>query len=333
MKRLALVACTLLAACGEPPTAADAPAPTAGRLEAVSTVAPVADSARAEPPSEVPPVEAPTAPTAEEADRDGRFALLIGIDDYPGRDADLPSGAVDLRAMRRLLVETYGYRPEHVLTLQDGRATRGAIRRAIRDHLGRADASALLYFSGHGVRLDENTGRADAERDRRDEAVYVWADDGRRGSLVADDEVGAWAGALGARHVLVVLDACHSGTGARGDGGAPAKEVPLKWIEGRLDPAAPWRRPPTAARRPVVLLAATRDDEQAYAGEDGAPSLFTGVLTDVLAAAPPDLPLADAMRTVVARVRVLSRNIGDEHTPQLEGDAGHAVGDVLPRAP
>ena len=56
------------------------------------------------------------------------------------------------------------------------------------------------------------------------------------------------------------------------------------------------------------------------------------MLTQALASAATDAPLADVMRRVAARVRAASRNLGSEHRPQLEADAPLTVGDVFPRA-
>lgn len=344
--RALLLGIALLAACADP-----APPPTAAPSETgVASVATdtatdtasraSADSVPAEAPAPEPKAAVPSAPTAPASaapgtepapPADGRYAVLVGIDDYPGDASDLPSGAHDLRAMRALLVGRFGYPAAHVLTLQDRRATRGAVRRAIRDHLGRADVSALLYVSGHGVRLAGNVGRADAERDGRDEALYVWADDGRHSALVTDDEVGAWMGALPARHAVVVLDACHSGTGARGGDGPKAKEVRAVDVEDLLDPTAPWTRPAPAASRTVVSLAAARDREVAFSGTDGEPSVFTAALTDVLGRVAAESPLADAMREVSDRVRAVSRAYGSEHHPQFDGGVGLTVHDVFSR--
>lgn len=276
------------------------------------------------------------------APEDGRFALLVGISDYPGTRDDLPSGQHDVEAMRRVLVERYGYRPTNVRVLIDGDATRGAIRTAIGAHLGQARTTALLYVSGHGVRLASNPGLADAEPDGRDEALYVWADpasggaSGARGALILDDEIGAWTDQLGAKRVLVVLDACHSGTGARGrrEGAPPVKEVMIDSLS--LDPAAPWMTPseapsaaPVASGERTILLAAARAREQAYAGLEGEPSLFTRILTEVLAEAPADWPLADAMASVRGHVESVSRGYGQMHSPRLEGGGALALADLL----
>jgi len=338
----AFAAVLLVSACVDPtppPPAPEAAAATRADTSAPGdrppTDAPAAESTRVEPDpvplADVPPKTATPSPIPEPEPDDGRYAVLVGIDDYPGDGSDLPSGAHDVAAMRALLVGHFGYRPDRVRTLTDRGATRGAIRRAIRDHLGRAQTSALLYVSGHGVRLDGNTGRADAERDGRDEALYVWADDRRHSALIADDEIGAWMGALAARHAVVVLDACHSGTGARGGPGPAVKEVKAADVEALLDPAAPWTRPVGAGARPVVLMAAARDQEVAFAGLDGRPSLFTDALVAVLGGTDAATSLADAMRQVASRVRAASRNLGSEHRPQFEGGAGLSLADVFSR--
>ncbi|MEL6615678.1 MAG: caspase family protein, partial [Bacteroidota bacterium] len=184
-------------------------------------------------------------------------------------------------------------------------------------------------------------GLDDAEPDGSDEALSVWADPASRdrasdarGALILDDEIGAWTDRLGAERVLVVLDACHSGTGARGrrEGAPPVKEVHADSLS--LDPAAPWAAaraaaPPEASGARTVLLAASRAREQAYAGLDGEPSLFTRVLTEVLMEAPADWPLADAMASVRGHVESVSRGYGQMHSPRLEGGGALALADLL----
>jgi hypothetical protein len=280
------------------------------------------------------------------APADGRFALLVGVSDYPGTSDDLPSGGLDVAAMRALLVDRFGYRPENVLTLTDREATRGGVRRAIARHLGQARTSALLYFSGHGVRLASNVGLVDREREGRDEAFYLWADDRASGALILDDEIGAWTDVLGAERVLVVLDACHSGTGARGraPGIPPVKEVALDSVRATLDPSAPWASgeaasgaassgsvAPPEAGRGTVLLAAARDRETAYAGLPGEPSLFTATLARVLAETDPEVPLAEAVDAVRAYVEAVSAGYGSAHSPQVEGGRGLSLADLLAR--
>ena len=285
-----------------------------------------ASSPSADPRESDEPPETDTAGTPPPVD--GRYALLVGIDDYPGDGDDLPSGNLDVDAVRDLLVGVYAFDPAHVLVLRDADATRGAVRRAFADHLGRARQTAVFYFSGHGVRLDDNLARPDDEADGRDEALYLWDDDGRHGALVLDDEVDAWSASLAATHVLAVIDACHSGTAARGvtSGVPPVKEVDEAAITlGASRPVPP--APPHS--REVHVLAAADDDELALAGPPGRPSLFTDALTRTLRNAGPRATLRDEMATVARLVHRVSRGYGVPHLPQADVPTGLRVADLL----
>ena len=123
-------------------------------------------------------------------DPKGRYALVVGIDDYRGIGSSLRGPVADARLMGRILVEQYGFRPENVIELVDRDATRDNIAQAFLRHLGQAgpDGVAVFYYSGHGMQTDSNyalTGALDPEPDDVDEALYVWGSDGR-GAMVLD---------------------------------------------------------------------------------------------------------------------------------------------------
>lgn len=328
----------VLAACASDTAAVpEGPAPESFAEEAADTIStdirsslePVSvDSQRATERVAVNPEPNPVLPPAV----DHRYAVLVGINDYPGDTEDLPSGGHDVEAMREVLVGHFGYRPANILVLRDREASRGQIRQVIQTHLAQAgpDGSALFYFSGHGLQLDGNAG-VDIEADDQDEALYVWADAGERSSAIVDDELGAWVGGLATDRVLVVLDACHSGTATRGPEGwiyglAP-KGVRYADVAPVLDAPTRPEVPPVSALR-HTLLAAARDQEVALSGLPGDPSLFTAVLTDALRESEPNLELADLMRGVRRIVQARSRQFRSEHTPQLEGRS-QTIADVF----
>ncbi|MEO0557504.1 MAG: caspase family protein [Bacteroidota bacterium] len=259
---------------------------------------------------------------------DSRYAVLVGINDYPGEEEDLPSGQHDVDAMRSLLIERFGYRSDNILVLTDQRATRGGIQRAIETHLAQAGASgsAVFYYSGHGVQTETNHGR-DVEADGRDEAIYVWADDGEHSALILDDEIGVWVSALATDRVLVIADACHSGTVSRGGSELAPKAVRYEDIVSRLEsPARGDVLPPASPRH--TLLAAAHDNQMALSGLPGEPSLFTKALTTALWDAAPGLELADLMRDVRRVVLAQSRRYQSAHTPQIDGRS-QTVADVF----
>ena len=90
----------------------------------------------------------------------GKYALLVGIDDYPGIGNDLNSPVEDARIMYRALTERFGFDPANIVVLNDSDATRENIANGVIEHLGQAgpDGVAVLFFSGHGIQMGENIG-------------------------------------------------------------------------------------------------------------------------------------------------------------------------------
>ena len=147
-----------------------------------------------------------------------RYALLVGVSDYPGRDNDLGGSPLsDVELMRTLLVEKYGFKPDNILILRDVEGNREQIIQAFRRHLGQAGpaGTAVFYYSGHGMQMPDNRYIQDPEPDGKDEALAVWGTQGDLYGYILDDEMGILVGDLAAGHVLVVLDDCYSGTATR----------------------------------------------------------------------------------------------------------------------
>jgi len=147
-------------------------------------------------------------------------ALVIGIDRYahwPG----LHHATADARAIRQVLIERFGFRPDNVTTLLDGDATRAGILRAMQEKLAdparvRRDDRVLVFFAGHG-----STRRLASGRD----VGYIVPVDAPVGNLAADaismPQLQEVAEGLAAKHALLIIDACYSGLGLT-RGGAPA---------------------------------------------------------------------------------------------------------------
>lgn len=156
-------------------------------------------------------------------------ALCIGINDYPGTDADLAGCVNDAHDWS----DELGRRGFTVQMLLDGDATRVAMTEAIQALIGGAKSgdSLVITYSGHGTWVPDTS---DDEPDGRDEGLcpYDIDDDGP----LLDDEIRDLFAAR-ARGVRIVLlsDSCHSGSVTRGD-------------ESDMDPGAPRARflPPAA---------------------------------------------------------------------------------------
>jgi hypothetical protein len=274
-------------------------------------------------------------------DAGGKYAVVVGISDYPGEEEDLNGPRQDAAMFRDVLVSRYGFAEQNVVTLTDRNGNRDQIINAFRRYLSQAGPSGtvVFYYSGHGTQLDENallTGADDPERDGKDEAIYVW-DSGaeEKGSFILDDELGILANEQGAGRVLIVLDACYSGTGSRAPGGTP-KLALYKDIKGLVNPPASYLQATGRARGKSVasmageptehlLLAASSDTEvswtaRGWPNRGGLASVFTYYLVEAMAQAPAGTTVADLMSGVGRQTtEYAQRTYGKTQTPQAEG--------------
>lgn len=112
----------------------------------------------APPPPELVGAPAPAAPPPAgfAADRgEGQvFALVVGIDDYPGTSADLDWATADAAAVDAAL-DGFGVPPEHRMVLRDGQARRAVLEDAIRALAaqGGPDSTLVFAFAGHVRKL------------------------------------------------------------------------------------------------------------------------------------------------------------------------------------
>ncbi len=162
-----------------------------------------------------------------------KFALLVGVAKYQnlGASEQLDGSRNDVEAIRELLLSSrFGFQPDDVVTLVDESATGAAIRKGLSDLTKRVrdlppnsrPAQVLVHFSGHGSQVpDQPEGDPLCdEADGLDETIVPYDAD-KQGGLqdLRDDELFAFAEEVcagGRTRLWLVLDCCHSGTGARG---------------------------------------------------------------------------------------------------------------------
>ncbi|MFD3166149.1 caspase domain-containing protein [Herpetosiphon sp. NSE202] len=148
-----------------------------------------------------------------------------------------------------------------------------------------ADDLAIFYYSGHGASFDDDNGDED---DGKEEFLCPYECGLEQGlsSFVRDDELRAWLTPIREKApLLVVLDACHSGSAAMAPTGLIAKELPNGLVKQIIGAAV---MPVRTARDPIpinqMLLAGCQDSEQSYILPGEANSLFTAKLIEQLAA-------------------------------------------------
>ncbi|WP_202921881.1 caspase family protein [Anatilimnocola aggregata] len=119
----------------------------------------------------------------------------------------------DAQVLQEVLIKLYGYEPQCVLLLQGPTATKQEIERALNDLKDEAkikpDDSLLVFFSGHGTRIEN-------ESDERG-AIYAanveFTERGKLkgGCLRMHKDLLPLLDACPAKHKMLVLDCCHSG--------------------------------------------------------------------------------------------------------------------------
>jgi len=207
-------------------------------------------------------------------------ALLIGINDYtastlaahpqaapaPGRDWPNLAGAVnDVNTMRDMLVALYGFDKNDIITLTDQAATREAILGTIEQRLVNAAAKndvILFYFAGHGSQVRNSLSE---ERDKLDESL-IPADSRIGAADLRDKELRMLFNRIldrGAR-LTVILDNCHSSSGARGLGTGARP----RGIKPDLRDVADGVNVPRPESRGALVLAATQDVDAAWETRD-----------------------------------------------------------------
>jgi uncharacterized caspase-like protein len=270
-------------------------------------------------------------------DPDERYALLVGVDDYPGVDNDLDGPVSDAMIMREVLIEEYDFDPDNVVVLLDEDGNRDHILNAFLRHLGQAgpDGLAVFYYSGHGVQLESNYGLTaplDPEEDGMDEALAVWGEG--FDSVILDDELGFTADRLEAGRTLILIDACFSGTGTRAPGGQPKRveqsdleslRLPARYLVDASASSGAKRVEIGGEPTRHILLAASADDEVAYTAFGwpelgGTASVFTYYLALALLDASDDLTFDE----LGAQIRGLTldytmERYGEAQTVQVEG--------------
>lgn len=174
----------------------------------------------------------PTEPT--------KHALIIAIGDYPKQGGwGSISGNKDVPYLKTALLNQ-GFADNHIITLIDSQATRNAIEQELSNLHNRIKPGdvVLVHFSTHGEQIEDDNGD---EPDGLDEAIVTYLSVAPNKSTdfskdtaeyLRDDIFGQYVQLfrekLGPQgDVLVLMDACHSGSGTRGQSKTRGGAQPL----------------------------------------------------------------------------------------------------------
>jgi hypothetical protein len=228
------------------------------------------------------------ASTARGEDR----ALLIGVGRYAHFDDRLNGVSLDLDMMTEM-ARLMGFDQSAIKTLAHEQATTARVYQTFDDWLINGTEPrdrVLIYFSGHGSQVpDENQD----EKDQFDEVLLLYdttlsVEDGRQSleGVLHDDRFHRMLSQIKSRNILVILDACHSGSATRGlrftPQTIPVNDARVKYFyysplmeaaggSGRFDVMEPSTSSDFDDR--YVAMTACRDDEKTLATSQG--SIFT----------------------------------------------------------
>ncbi len=219
-------------------------------------------------------------------------ALLVGVGRYAQLDARLSGVSLDIQMMTEF-ARLLGFESNAIKVLAHEEASTRQVVAAVEDWLIEGvgpDDRVLFYFSGHGSQIPD---ASKDENDAFDEVLLLYDaaidQQARHPTLtgvLVDDAFSAMLARMRSRNILVILDACHSGSATRSLQLNPRSfrvdDAQVKFFSysasiaaaggrGRFDVMEPPN--PGAADDNYVVLTACRDDEKTVATAQG--SIFT----------------------------------------------------------
>ena len=173
------------------------PAPPPASPDAKAIAPPPATFTGAAPVRVAPPrrLEAAAAPAVRATDP-GTWAVVVGINDYPGDQYDL-SYAVNDASDAVQALEMQGVDESHIMFLRDGQVTVPVLHSAIDwlvNHAG-PDAVSAFFYAGHVSKVNAST------------EELVTSDGGR----IRDTQLASWFRPLAAKQAWFAIAACYGG--------------------------------------------------------------------------------------------------------------------------
>ena len=283
-----------------------------------------------------------------------KYAVFVGINDYPGTENDLNGAVNDAQNFKKLLTTKFRYPAANTTTLLDSAATRENIISQIKAYGALVGPGDILVFqySGHGtlfpdiysdvidetkkVSVDiplQDGSRYQLPLDYYDSAIVPWDADDKSSSrtwqnLILDDELYDMFSKITAKGATVVFisDSCHSGS----VGKAQQRKFRYMPTERALKIAsvADLRKPDpskqTKGSAPIfnnhyIVLTAARDDEVAWDGNESAipGGLFTSSLIGVINSSKTPLTYSSLLSYVAPKMA------GENQHPQLDRRFGN----------
>ncbi|MBI0400292.1 caspase family protein [Cyclobacterium marinum] len=344
MKRLSLLILILSLSCTK--SSSEAPYANSGRSDEKSFRAIDNDSTKTANVSGE--IGASSQNTASSIDSD-KFALIVAVGEYePTTGWDNINSKNDVHLINAALSIQGFDTVNHVSVIRDREATKRGIQDAIREHLitnAKPGAVMVFHYSGHGQQVFDDNGD---EIDGYDEALVpydapmVYSEAAYHGSKhLRDDELRLLFEEVRQRlgpsgDLIVVLDACYSGTATRGLGktrGTNVKIEPPSYTPIVGEETDGWHETKTAVGlSPMVVISASSANEKNYEFQDENGNWF-GSLSLAFSKTLSTLDADASYRGLFDRVMLDMSSMAPRQTPQIEGEINRKIlgGKAIPR--
>ncbi|MEM9672090.1 MAG: caspase family protein [Bacteroidota bacterium] len=298
-------------------------------------------------------VVTPVTSTAQTTVAPNKIALIIAIGDYdPSTGWNSLGSKYDVPLVMATLAAQGFDTVNNVAVLRDKQATRAGITQAIQQQLvekAQPGSIAVLHYSGHGQQVfDDN---AD-ELDGFDEAIVPYDAPERvegsnasytGGKHLRDDELGSLLKEVRQKigpsgDLIVVLDACHSGTATRGElthaRGTKVKIAPKGYQPSpSRGKSEDWNEMGEGAQlSPMVVISGAGADQLNYEAQDENDN-WVGSLTLAMSRTLSNAEANTSYRGLFDKVIVEMSALAPRQTPQIEGDLDRQIlgGQAVPR--
>lgn len=258
-------------------------------------------------------------------------ALIVAIGDYPAETKWRPINSLNDVPLIQTALEKQGF--SEFTVLKNEQATKNGIEQAFKDlaEATQPNDIVVIHFSSHGQRIADDD---QDELDGYDEAIVSYGAQAFYSATyhgeehLRDDEIEDLVMAIRIRagkngDVLMIADACHSGTISRGEisrGGQPPLEDPNNPPLARGQEDVGLYQPPKPSRgndnniSPFVLISASQASEVNYEYQ-GAGSLSTAINRTVS-----KLGEKASYRSFFAQILKEMSEIAPNQVPAIEGD-------------
>lgn len=301
-------------------------------------------------------------PSAILAKKSDKHALIIAIGEYKRSETGWSpiSSKNDIPLIKNALM-SQGFANENIKLLVDDDADKSGIINALKELENSVDEDdyVVVHYSGHGQQISDNVNKD--EIDGLDEALvsikapsrYYAGKNYTGEEHLRDEELGMFIDQIREKvgkdgQVLVILDACHSGTGTRGFAAVRGGEEPLiipdsdSGDKNETDDFTeekgfgmsemPNSRGDVSDKAPFVLFAGSKFDEVNYETKDENGN-GVGSLSFAVSKAFMEIDDNSTYSSVFARVMEIMADIAPKQTPMMEGDVNYKVfnGEIVPQ--